>query len=304
MCQQGFLRVWDLISGSTQLEHSPVFVAPSSLVQKPVGVGYPSNVHDDCFVAGTSWRGQLWKQTYLHYSYNQAISGFGWGPTIHVNIPHIQTWAENMMSQVFAPFLILNWECQGVWRRWKWVLCFQAVPYVEKCTNVCMEGRDAWTESPFLASGPFVFDLVVLQCGFGELAVFKMRTWLKMLNLKIGLWTDSILIWVSVGSEVCLLVCLSRLMESWPKQTDKIRKVSISARFKSIINTKPKLEWKGPRERTDMTLMKIPIPGKTTSTAIFCMWTQFKSCLLSLKSLCIAGGSVCAKVSGPDQLAG
>lgn len=50
------------------------------------------------------------------------------------------------------------------------------VPYVEKCTNVCMEGRDAWTESPFLASGPFVFDLMVLQRGFGELAGFKMRT--------------------------------------------------------------------------------------------------------------------------------
>lgn len=127
MCQQGFLQVWDLIPGSTQLEHSLVFVAPSSLVQKPVGVGYPSSMHDGCFVAGTRWRGQWWKQTYLHYSYNPAISGFGWGPTIHVNIPHIQTWAENMMSQVFAAFLILNWECQGVWRRWKWVLCFQAV---------------------------------------------------------------------------------------------------------------------------------------------------------------------------------
>lgn len=85
------------------------------------------NVQDDCFVAGTSWRGQLWEQTYLHYNYNPAISGFGWGPTVCVNIPRIQTWAENMMSQVFAPFLILNWECLGVWRRWKQVSYFQAV---------------------------------------------------------------------------------------------------------------------------------------------------------------------------------
>ena len=52
------------------------------------------NVQDDCFVAGTSWRGQLWKQTYLHYNYNPAIFGFGWGPTNHVNIPRIElkTW--------------------------------------------------------------------------------------------------------------------------------------------------------------------------------------------------------------------
>lgn len=81
--------------------------------------------HPLCFVAGTSWRGQLREETYLHYNYNPAIFGFGWGPTIHINIPHVQTWAENTTSQVFAPFLILNWECLGVWRRWKRASSFQ-----------------------------------------------------------------------------------------------------------------------------------------------------------------------------------
>lgn len=95
------------------------------------------NTQGDCFVAGASWRGQLLNQTYLHYNYNPAISGFGWGPTTCVNIAHIQTWAESMMSQVFAPLLILNWECLGVWRRWKRASCFQAVlrGWRSKCTN-------------------------------------------------------------------------------------------------------------------------------------------------------------------------
>lgn len=50
------------------------------------------------------------------------------GAAVHVNNPCIQTGAENMMSQVFAPFLILNWECLGVRRRWKQASCFQAIP--------------------------------------------------------------------------------------------------------------------------------------------------------------------------------
>lgn len=62
-----------------------------------------------------------------------------------------------------------------------------------------------------------------------------------MLYLKVVLHEDRILIWVSAGSrEACLLLFLWRLVESWPKQIDRNRKVSIAARFKSIINTKPK----------------------------------------------------------------
>lgn len=65
-------------------------MSPSSPILKPVGIGY-ATYRGDCFVAGTSRRGQLLNQTYLHYNYNAAISGFGWGPTIRVNIAHIQT---------------------------------------------------------------------------------------------------------------------------------------------------------------------------------------------------------------------
>lgn len=63
-------------------------MAPSSPILKPVGIGYTM-----CRMTVLLLE-QVGEDNYensLIYNYNPAISGFGWGPTIHVNIPHIQT---------------------------------------------------------------------------------------------------------------------------------------------------------------------------------------------------------------------
>lgn len=64
-------------------------MAPSSPILKPVGVGYA--MYRMTVLLLEQVGEDNYENTYLHYNYNPAIFGFGWGPTIHVNIPRIQT---------------------------------------------------------------------------------------------------------------------------------------------------------------------------------------------------------------------
>lgn len=91
MCQKLFLQVQDPVSGSTQLEHRLAFMAPSSPILKPVGIAYTMCRMTVLLLEQVGEDNYENRLIYITITIQQFLDLGGGLPTIHVNIPHIQT---------------------------------------------------------------------------------------------------------------------------------------------------------------------------------------------------------------------